>query len=221
MQNAESVSQLSLSKAQEPPAVERVFPHRSFKQGPATHHRPPIDILSAHKYVSPRSRPLTPEEVEVRRIAYALKIPTAEACEMAARDLAPLLDAAEAAGTVIVLMPVPASTGTVDANRQIANELAAEIHRRFPDRRVQVKITVGRKHPVESSCVRRRRGLAGLRGEEHAMIRVAGPLTATQTAYYFIDNMATTGSTLDACRAALGFGAGIVWADEGRTLSSH
>ena len=176
-----------------------------------------MHIITAHKYVSPRARPLTPEEAEVRRIAYALKVPTAEACETAARDLAPLLDAAEAPATHIVLMPVPASTGTVDANRQLANELAAEVHRRYPGRRVQIKLTVGRKHPVESSCVRRRRGLPGLRGDEHAMIRVAGPLTATATAYYFIDNMATTGATLAACRAALGFGAGIVWADEGRT----
>ncbi len=48
------------------------------------------------------------------------------------------------------------------------------------------------------------------------MIRVAGPLTATETAYYFVDNVATTGATLAACRAALGFGEGIVWADAGR-----
>ena len=176
-----------------------------------------MHTISAHKYVSPRARPLTPEEVEVRRIAYALKIATAEACEVAARDLAPLLDAAEAPATHIVLMPVPASTGSIDANRQLANELAAEVHRRYPARRVQIKITVGRKHPVESSCVRRKRGLPGLRGEEHAFIRVAGPLTATGTAYYFIDNVATTGATLAACRAALGFGDGIVFADAGRT----
>lgn len=175
-----------------------------------------MKIISAHKYVSPRARPITPEEAEVRRIAYALKVPTAEACETAARHLAPLLDGAEAPDTHIVLMPVPASTGSTDANRQLANELAAEVHRRYPARRVQVKLTVGRKHPVESSCVRRRRGLPGLRGDEHAFIRVAGPLTATGTAYYFIDNMATTGATLAACRAALGFGDGIVWADEGR-----
>ena len=32
-----------------------------------------------------------------------------------------------------------------------------------------------RKHPVESSCVRRKRG------DEHTMIRAAGPLTATGT----------------------------------------
>jgi hypothetical protein len=176
-----------------------------------------MNNISAHKYVSPRARPLTPEEAEVRRIAYALKVPTAEACATAARDLAPLLDAAEAPGTVIVLMPIPNSTGSTDANRQFANELAAEVHRRYPARRVQVKLTVGRKHPVESSCVRRKRGLPGLRADAHAFIRVAGPLTATGTAYYFMDNMATTGSTLAAARAALGFGDGIVYADEGRT----
>ena len=174
-----------------------------------------MNIIAAHKYVSPRSRPLTPEEAEVRRIAYALKVPTPEACETAARDLAPLLDAAEAPDMHIVLMPVPASTGNTDANRQLANELAAEVHRRYPERRVQIKLTVGRKHPVESSCVRRRRGVRGLRGEQHAMIRVAGPLTANGTAYYFVDNVATTGATLEACRAALGFGDGVVFADQG------
>jgi len=147
-----------------------------------------------------------------------LKVPTADACELAARDLAPLLDAAEAPATTIVLMPVPASTGTVDANRLIANAIAAEVRRLYPARSVQIKITVGRKHPVESSCARRKRGMPGLRPDEHAMIRVAGPLTATGTAYYFVDNMATTGTTLAACRAALGFGDAIVWADEGRPL---
>jgi len=212
MNNAVPTRQVS-HKAQVS-AVEHDLPEPT-----RNHEQRTMNVLSAHKYVSPRSRPLTPEEVEVRRIAYALKIPTSEACELAARDLAPLVDAAEAPGTHVVLMPVPASTGTVDANRQLANELAAEIHRRYPDRRVQVKVTVGRQHPVESSCVRRRRGLRGLRGAEHTMIRIAGPLTATGTAYFFVDNVATTGATLAACRSALGFGAGIVWADEGRALT--
>ena len=208
-----SASSLGSWKAQEQPS-------RALSAGTAkaAGFGPAQRIIAAHKYVSPRSRPLTPEEVEVRRVAYALKVPTAEACQIAAHDLAPLVDAAEAPATVIVLMPVPSSTGSVDANRQLANELAAEIHRRYHTRRVQVRITVGRMHPVESSCVRRRRGDRGLHGDEHAMIRVAGPLTATDTAYYFIDNMATTGATLTACRAALGFGDGIVWADEARTL---
>ena len=175
-----------------------------------------MNIIAAHKYVSPRERTTTPEEAEVRRIAYALKVPTAEACLTAARELAPLLDAVEAPGTHIVLMPVPASSGTVTANRHFANDIAAEVNRRYPGRRVQVKVTVCRQHAVESSCVRRKHGEIGLQGEEHAMFRVAGPLTATGTAYYFVDNMATTGSTLAACRAALGFGDGIVWADQGK-----
>jgi predicted amidophosphoribosyltransferase len=189
----------------------------------STEKRPSMNIITAHKYVSPRSRPLTPEEQEVRRTAYALKVPTPEACETAARAMAPLLDAAEHPETHIVLMPVPASTGNTDANRRFADAIAQELRRAYragasERRRVQVKITVGRKHPVESSCVRRKRGARGLRGKEHALIRVAPTLTANGTAYYFVDNMATTGATLDACRAALGFGDGIVWADEGRTL---
>ncbi|MCE9615061.1 MAG: hypothetical protein K8T26_12355 [Lentisphaerae bacterium] len=169
-------------------------------------------IIAAHKYISPRARPLTPEEAEVRRIAYALKIPTAEACAAAARELAPLLDAAEDAGTALVLMPVPASTGSVEANRQLANVIAADLHRRYA-RLAQVRVTVGRAQPVESSCARRLRHLDGLTEAEHDMIRLAGPLTATGTAYYFIDNMATTGTTLAACRHALGFGDATVWAD--------
>ncbi len=207
MKNENTVSQISLMQAQ----VSAVEHNRQIN-----FHRQQMAIISAHKYTSPRARPLTPEEAEVRRIAYALKVPTAEACTAAAQALAPLVDAAEAPATHIVLMPVPASTGTVDANRTLANELAAEIHRRYPTRRVQIKITVGRQHPVESSCVRRRRNMSGLPLDEHAMIRIAGPLTATETAYYFIDNMATTGTTLAACRLALGFGNGIVWADAGQ-----
>ncbi|MCE9614257.1 MAG: hypothetical protein K8T26_08270 [Lentisphaerae bacterium] len=171
-----------------------------------------MKIIAAHKYVSPRARPLTPEESDVRRIAYALKVPTPEACATAARDLAPLLDAAEQRDTALVLMPVPASTGSVDANRQLANAIAAELHRRYA-RQAHVRVTVGRKHPVESSCARRLRHLDGLTEAGHVMVRLAGPLTATGTAYYFIDNMATTGTTLAACRHALGFGDAAVWAD--------
>jgi len=48
------------------------------------------------------------------------------------------------------------------------------------------------------------------------MIRIAGPLTATNTCYFFVDNVATTGSTLEACQQALGFGDGIVYAFAGR-----
>ena len=168
-------------------------------------------IIYAQHYASPRARPLTEEEREVRRLAYALKVPTDEALTAAAAALAPLVDAAEAEGTAIVLMPIPASTGSIDANRQLANAIAAEIGRRYPSRRVAVRTTVGRMHPVESSCARRRRGERGLRPDDHAMIRIVGPLAATGTAFYFVDNVLATGATIAAARQALGFGGAIVW----------
>ncbi len=177
----------------------------------------PGRLIAAHKYVSPRYRPITPEEAEIRRIAYALKVPTPEALQLAARDLAPLLDAAEDPDTRIVLMPVPTSTGSVEPNRRLARAVLSEIRRRYPSRGIRIKITVGRQHPVESSCARRRRGAPGLRPDEHAFIRIAGPLDALGTAYYFIDNVATTGTTLAACRAALHFGDAIVYADSQHT----
>ena len=174
-------------------------------------------ILSAHRYVSPRGHALTHKQSEIRRIAYALKIPTPESVETAARAMAPLLIAAEKAPTPIVLIPVPTSTGSIEPNRQLANEIAAEIQRQQPARRIQVQIMVGRKHPVESSCIRRKRGRRGLRPDQHAMIRVANPTDTGNTAFYLVDNVATTGSTIFACRAALGFGRGIVWADKQKT----
>ena len=46
-----------------------------------------MKIITAHKYVSPRARPLTPEESEVRRVAYALKVPTPEDVAALCADL--------------------------------------------------------------------------------------------------------------------------------------
>lgn len=176
-----------------------------------------MNIIYAEHYVSPRERTLTPEEQEVRRLAYALKVPTNEATGRAGYALAPLVDAHAYPGAVIVLMPVPSSTNTLRANRALAMELAQHI-RRLSGREVFVKATVGRKHPVVSSCSRRRKGYLGLTQEEHGMIRVCGPLTATNTCFYFVDNTRCTGSTLEACRQALGFGDGVVYADQGKGL---
>ncbi len=173
-----------------------------------------MKIIYAEKYVSPRERSLTVEEQEVRRISYALKVPTNEATGLASYALAPLVDADAPAGATIVLMPVPSSTNTLRANRALALELAQQL-RRLSGRHVFIKATVGRRHPVTSSCFRRRHGQQGISLEEHGMIRIAGPMTATNTCFYFVDNMATTGITLKACRQALGFGDGIVYADKG------
>jgi hypothetical protein len=174
-----------------------------------------MNIIYAERYVSPRERPLTREEKEVRRISYALKLPTRESIILACRALAPLVDSATYLGAAIVLMPVPSSTNTTQVNRILACELSEQIQS-ISSRQVFVRETVIRSHPVESSCARRRQGLLGLTVAEHAMVRVARPLRITNTVYYFVDNVTTTGTTLEACYQALGFGDGIVYANAGR-----
>ena len=164
-----------------------------------------MTILAARKYVSPRERPLTPEEADTRRLAYALKVPTDEAIWDCATEMAAMIPSSEE----IILSPMPSSTGDLDANRALANRIAG--HLKIRGCKVYVRITVARMHPVESSCARRRKGGIGLAPEEHAMIRVCGPISLAPL--YFVDNVVTTGNTMEAARAAMGYGAGIVFAD--------
>jgi len=108
---------------------------------------------------------------------------------------------------------LPTSKGSVAPNRKLAEAIAARIRKADPRRQVSVMATVTRKHPVESSCVRRRRGGRGLRLEDHAIIRT-GRTPAANAACFFIDNVATEGTTLTACHIALGRGGAIVFADK-------
>jgi hypothetical protein len=155
--------------------------------------------LYAVKYVSPRMRPLTPEEVRIRATAYALKRPTPQAIATAAPAMAALIDGP------CWLVPVPASSGSLTANLVLARAIA----RLVPCARVQCAIA--RAHPVESCCKRRLRGLLGLTVDEHAIIRMSGPMDPLTL--YFVDNVITSGNTIAACRRALGWGTGLTYAD--------
>ena len=151
------------------------------------------------KYVALGYRTPSPEEIAIRRTAWDLKIPTSHAIQQAAPGMAALIDGP------CWLVPVPASDGRTTANMALANAIAAFV----TDARV--KCAVGRTRPVESSYQRRLRGLPGLPVEQHAIIRTAGPLEPLPV--YFIDNVVTTGTTIAACRRALGWGAGLTYAD--------
>lgn len=151
------------------------------------------------KYVSLAYRAPSPEEIAIRRIARDLKIPTPDAIEQAAPEMAALIN------SPCWLVPVPASDGTTATNRALANAIAALVSG------ARVKCAVGRTRPVESSFERRRRGLLGLAVLQHEIIRVAGPLQPLPV--YFIDNVVTTGTTIAACRRALGWGTGLIYAD--------
>ena len=175
---------------------------RLIKEPPSAFHVPPI--LAARRYVSPRSRPITPEEAETRLIAYALK--RGEETEMAAREMAGLLPLDL---PTLTLVPVPASTGSIEANLILARAIASEYG---PQARVVTALN--RVVPVESSCARRRRGLSGLTAADHKFVRVGGWFALP---VFLVDNVVTTGATLAAARHALGFGTGLVFADASPT----
>ncbi|MBU4461144.1 MAG: hypothetical protein KJ579_11290 [Verrucomicrobia bacterium] len=165
-----------------------------------------MNILCARRYVSPRTRPLTDGERYTRAIAYALKEPRTypEILAVAAQELAGMV----ADEPRLTLVPIPTSQGDTGPNRMLANAIAARMNGT-----ARVVCALERTRPVESSCARRRRGLAGLTEADHSFRRI-GPML-TLSAVYFIDNVTTTGATLRAARAALGFGDALVFADAG------
>jgi hypothetical protein len=154
------------------------------------------------KYVPIGYRTPSPEEIIARRTARDLKIPTAAAIQIAAPLMAALIDGP------CWLVPVPASNGSLSANLALARVIAELV----PGARV--KCAVGRAHPVESSASRRMRGLLGLTVEQHVIIRTSSLMQLLPL--YFVDNVITTGTTMAACRRALGWGIGLAYADASR-----
>jgi hypothetical protein len=166
-----------------------------------------VASLCAAKYISPRDRPLTLEEAEIRAIAYALKHPAPEAIEIAAPVMATLIHGP------CWLVLIPASDTSLTANLALASAIAALV----PGARV--KLAVARSRPVQSSTARRCRGEFGLTPEQHHLIRTAGPMTPAPV--FFVDNVITTGNTVRAARAALGLGTGLAYADASSPRNSR
>ena len=106
------------------------------------------------------------------------------------------------------LVPVPASNGGLIANLALARANAELV----PGARV--KCAIGRANPVESSSRRRMRGLPSLTVEQHAICRTGGPIQVLPL--YFVDNVITTGTTIAACRRALGWDIGLAYAHASR-----
>lgn len=164
---------------------------------------PKMEIRTARLYVSPRTRPLTQDEMETRALSYLLKEPT---CPQAGVEIAAYEMAAQIAGPC-VLVPVPSSAGDTSANLRLCKAIAQHIAGAL------VADILGRSQPVESSCNRHRAGRPPLTIEQHFMIRKNTKLIPAN-AIWFIDNVTTSGRTLEACRAALGgFGRGLAYAD--------
>jgi predicted amidophosphoribosyltransferase len=135
----------------------------------------------------------------VRTIALRLKFGLTFAVEVAAREMASLIDGP------CWLVPVPSSSGSLATNFALAKVISTLVYG------ARVKCAVRRLRPVESSYARRIKGLPGLTIQEHSIIRITSPIEPLPA--YFVDNVATTGTTVKACRRALGWGVGLVYAD--------
>jgi hypothetical protein len=160
-----------------------------------------MQILAARRYHTPRNGPLTLEQAETRRLAYAIKSTANPAADFdtAAREMAALISGP------CWLVPIPDSTGNTNANARLASMIAGHC----PG--AQVAKAVQRTQPVQSQCSRHKLALGPIPPEQHHFARTRKMLTLRQT--YFVDNVTTSGHTLEAARAALGFGAGLVFAD--------
>ncbi len=149
--------------------------------------------------MSPRTRALTSTEVFVRAVSLRLKESDADAVAMAASEMA-----AKISGPCL-LVPVPASSCSLLQNFTLATAIAALV----PE--AKVECAVARRFPTTSSFALRQQGLPGLNIDQHPII----PTVELNSGFpiYFVDNVYTTGATIEACRRALGAGIGLVYAD--------
>ena len=160
-----------------------------------------MNILAARKYPTPRNGQLSLEQAETRRLAYAIKT-TASPCadfDTAAREMAALITGP------CWLVPIPDSAGNTDANARLASMIAMHC----PG--AQIVKAIYRTQPIQSQCARHKHALGPIPPDQHHLARTRKTLTLRQT--YLVDNVTTSGHTLEAARAALGFGAGLVFAD--------
>ena len=158
---------------------------------------------AARLYVSPRSRPLNAFEMETRGLSYLLKDHDCpeQAVHVAAREMAALV------WGPCNLIPVPGHTGDTSANLRLARTIAG-----YVTGGATVFDILGRRAPVDSACVRHKTGVPPLTVAEHGIVRTSPRLIPCRPTY-LVDNVTTSGTTIRACQDALGFGAGLVFAD--------
>jgi hypothetical protein len=82
-----------------------------------------VKILAAHRYHSPRDGARTPQQAEVRRLAYAIKDPACSSQDLdtAGRDMAALITGP------CWLVPIPSSQDNTDANARLAHAIARSV----------------------------------------------------------------------------------------------
>jgi predicted amidophosphoribosyltransferase len=110
-------------------------------------------------------------------------------------------------GEECILIPVPDCCGFTGRNLRLAQAIAV-----YAECKAQVMDILTRCRATESQCDRHCKGEAALSPEElNITVRPHKLFTLKQV--YFVDNVTTSGATIQACRDALGFGTGLVYAE--------
>ncbi len=163
-----------------------------------------LTTASARLFVQTGRRVRNTGEQSAYLRSYLLK---SEACpdeilEACALDMAILIS-----GETCILIPVPDCKGGTGPNLRLA--LSIQVRTRG---RAQVMDILTRSESTESQCQRHRRGEAALTPEElKIVVRPHKPFILRKV--YFVDNVTTSGATIQACHDALGFGTGLVYAE--------
>jgi len=165
-------------------------------------------IKSAHLFVSKGTRPRNKSEMYTALNAYMLKDSgcPSEILEECARDMAQLIE-----GENCILIPAPDHHGNTTQNLKLAHRIAENME----GGDAQVKDILTRSEPTESQCMRHRKGLEALTPEA-LKITIKPHKLFTLRRVYIVDNVTTSGATVQACADALGFGTGLVYAEAKR-----
>jgi GNAT superfamily N-acetyltransferase/pyrimidine operon attenuation protein/uracil phosphoribosyltransferase len=161
---------------------------------PAVHK----DILSAHEYASPRKMELNTKQMRVRDMAYAIKDKNnIDAIKLAAIDMAPLVSRDN------ILVPIPSSKGDTGANLALAEEIAKISG-------AEVRDILTNKAPRESNLLRYKSGLRRLEPTKMGLFLKGEVGDARRI--LFVDNVATSGSSIRAAVNLINGGRGLVFA---------
>ena len=177
--------------------IESIVEHGSFRSTILEAYQIAFEAIYApHVYVSPRWRELTPDEVHIRDVAYSIKNGSSAMIKEAARDMAKFVDPKN------ILVPIPSSKGSLDANFALANEISRLTGAVVVD-------ALGIKTPRESN---RELSLAGKERlpPKKLGFNLRGSIRADRV--LFIDNVSASGSTIQAACNLLNGGNGLVYA---------
>ncbi|MBW7932149.1 MAG: hypothetical protein H3C62_00780 [Gemmatimonadaceae bacterium] len=157
---------------------------------------PALRFAAARVYRPATDPASTVADCATRAIARALKAPRSVLFRYALRRAVREMAAHVPAGAQLV--PVPRASGCSGPAVLLASALASAVPC------TTVVLAVQRRQPVESSQMRRRRGLTGLAASEHAASFARMAALDPTRSVVFVDNVVVTGATAQGVAWVLG-----------------